>query len=152
MNNEMQNMQNQNNTTAEEFGYLVVNVRTARGAFPVEGAIVTVSDTDIGENNTGVISSMVTDSSGSTIKIPLSAPSLSRSLVPGDEKPYSVYNISTTAEGFYSVENINVPIFSGITSIQPVELIPVSEYGGISSDYPKEGRRFIETPRENNLL
>ena len=37
---------------------------------------------------------------------------------------YTPYNVEVKKRGFYTVENIGVPIFEGITSIQTAEMIP----------------------------
>ena len=46
-----------------------------------------------------------------------------------DGKPFALYNIDTDKAGFVSVRNIGVPVYSGVTSVQPVELAPIPEGG-----------------------
>ena len=41
------------------------------------------------------------------------------------KKPYSEISTEVTATGFYSVINTGIPIYPGITSIQPVRMIPI---------------------------
>lgn len=103
-------------------GYLQLRVFTAGEAFPVEDAHVYVSS-DSGD----VAHSLTTDNGGLTRKIALAAVPRGQSLAPGNDKPYSTYSIVVTKNGYRTVEDINVPIFDGVTSIQPVELVPLSE-------------------------
>jgi len=105
-------------------GYLVVNTRMANGAIPVEGARVRVTEADEGTGNTAAVE--ITDNSGMTKKIALAAPSPQFSEKPNEQtRPYSIYNIEITKDGFYDIIKLNVPIYSGITAIQPVEMLPL---------------------------
>lgn len=117
-------------------GYLRVRASTANGALPVEGAsVIVISDNENGEGGT-VIATLRTDSSGLTPTISVAAPPKSLSLKPrSPEKPYSTVNIQVTADGYYTVENVGVPVFDGTLSQQNVNLIPRSDTG----EYPDEG-------------
>lgn len=103
------------------YGYIVVNVRSANGALPVENAVVTIKDND---NN--LISVFFTDRSGNTPKLKVLAPPPENSENPQNTAPpFFSYNIDTDMEGYISVRNLDVPVYPGITSIQPVELVPL---------------------------
>ncbi len=119
------------------YGYIVVNVRTANGALPVEKAIVTI------KNSAGeLLAVFFTDRNGNTPKLQVLAPPIENSESPGQIGPaYYSYNIDTDKEGFNSVRNIGAPVYPGITSIQPVELIPLSEG---SSAYPNDTISYTE--------
>lgn len=110
-------------------GYLQFRVFTAGGAFPVEDAHIYVSS-----DNGDVVHSLTTDSGGLTRKVALAAVPKGQSLAPGNDKPYSTYNVVITKNGYRTVEDINVPIFDSVTSIQPVELIPLLEGDDGSGD------------------
>lgn len=103
-------------------GYLQLRVFTAGGAFPVEGAQIYVSS-----DNGDTEYSLLTDNGGLTRKVSLAAVPKWQSLTPGSDKPYSTYNIIVKKDGYRTVEDLNVPIFDSVTSIQPVELIPLLE-------------------------
>ena len=108
-----------------KIGFLKMQVFTARGAIPVQGAQVTVSRR-IGEGD-HVFSSALTDRDGLIAPIPLPAPDRSLSEEPesqGEPVPFATYNIRTEYPGHVTVENFNVPIFDGIVSIQPVSMTP----------------------------
>lgn len=119
-------------------GYLVVAVSAARGNFPIEGARVRVYATE--NEDTRLLYTLITDSAGRTEKIELPAPPREASQTPDTgEIPYASYNIDTDYEGYYTIENINAPIYSGITSIQNVAMIPITDVK------PNEDTRFNES-------
>ena len=125
-------------------GYLIVNVTTARGAIPLEDASVTIYDSDAPGNP--LVTSVVTDNSGKTPKISLPAPDRDISMRPGTAKPYASYLIEVGKEGYYPVTNSGVPVFSGITSIQPAEMLPLSEHDS-ANVYPRSG---LDIPENEN--
>lgn len=104
----------------EDNGYLIIQVFAANRGLPIEGAVVTVSDS---EGNP--IRILKTDRSGNTEKIQLAAPDRRNSGTPSDLQCYSEYNIKTQKDGYYPVEDEFVPIFGGQVTIQPVALIPL---------------------------
>ncbi len=128
-------------------GYLIVNVYTARGAIPLKDASVTVSYEN--PESTSVAAVLTTDMSGKTPKAELPAPSRELSEVPGNNKPYATYTVTVEKGGYYSVTNTGVPIFSGVTSIQPVEMLPLAEYNS-DTVYPRYGLDITES-RDQNL-
>ena len=124
-------MNNRISPSYSSSGSLIVSVYSAGGAIPIPDALVTVRGSD--KNSSGIISVLYSDESGNTPKITLPTPPAAESESPGYVKPYATYNIDVDKDGFYPRQFLNVPIFSGITSIQPVNLIPITEYGGESS-------------------
>lgn len=136
----------QNNPNLTGVGYVIVNVTTARGAIPLDGAVVRIFNYENGGENGSLIVTTKTNSSGRTEKIPLPAPPRSSSQSPGNGRSYSTYNIDAQYDGYYNQYYINVPIFDGITAIQNVDLVPVSEGG---TDQTLDSR-FYET--ENSSL
>lgn len=128
-------------------GYLIVNVSTARGVIPLKDASVTVTYNE--PEGTSVFSVMTTDMSGKTEKLELPAPSRALSESPGNIKPYATYTVTVEKDGYYPVTNAGVPIFAGVTSIQPVEMLPLAEYNS-DSVYPRYGLDITED-RDQNL-
>ena len=107
----------------EENGYITVNVRTAGGALPVENAVVTVKD-----SGGAILAVFFTDRDGKTPRLKVLAPPRANSESPGAASPpFFNYNVDTDKEGFVSVRNVDVPVYPGITSVQTVDLIPISE-------------------------
>lgn len=109
------------------FGFLRFAVGSALNTIPQSGATVYVY-TDPGNGDEGrLLYTLVTDDDGITDTITLPTPPLSESFSPEYPKPYSTYNVFVTKDGFYPTEGRTVPLFPGITSIQPINLIPISE-------------------------
>lgn len=104
-------------------GRLKINVFTGNEAFPVMSALVEVYD---GER---LLFREFTDQSGAVSELTLPAPSASISESPGNVKGYSTYRVRVVHPGFNSVELVNVPVFEGIESVQPVSLEPKSSSG-----------------------
>ena len=132
----------------ESIGFLQVAVKSASGALPVENAQVSIYKygKEEGAQNGDLIYSLITNENGLTSKVALETKDKKLSLAPGNINPYSTYNIYVRRDGYYDSSHLNVPIFQGITAIQPVELIPIIEYGSRDDDYPNANRRFNETP------
>lgn len=109
-------------------GYLIVRVSAASGTIPLENALVTVYDADKG--NSSIVATRYTDSGGRTDKITLEAPprALSESPDSGGVRPYSIYNVDVVKDGYYDSFNLEVPIFDGVTSVLPVDMLPLAEY------------------------
>ena len=104
-------------------GFITVNVRTAGGALPVEGATVTISRAD----NSDVVAVMITDSAGTSEVLSLPAPSKETSFIPGSDNVSSFYIVDTYRDGYYEAIVYDVPIFDGVTSIQQVLLVPIAK-------------------------
>lgn len=98
---------------------------TARQGLPVPDADVTITRTFEGRNVLYIFDKTGISGESKELKVP--APPKEFSQVQGNEHPYANYNIRVDAKGYYTVENINVPVFGGETSIQPVEMIPLPE-------------------------
>ena len=105
-----------------ESGYLRVIVSTGDGALPVKGARVTVRGED-GEERV-----LTTDESGLTERIELPAPARVQSLDALSPTPFARYSVTVEKDGFYLQRTGDVPIFSGISARQPINLIGISEY------------------------
>ena len=136
-------MNNQNNTG---YGYMIVRVTTARGAIPLEGAIVTVHDYDpeFERGRGDIIATYKTDSSGLTPRFALPAPPRELSMSPGNGKSYLTYNLSVTKPGYYQQYYTNAPIFEGITAIQNADMIPLPD-NGQTDNFTVEDNVFFES-------
>ncbi len=116
--------ENSDDMTGE--GFLVVNVTSVRGIYPVMGAKVTVFAGDA--DNMQKVAEAVTDRSGKTPIIKLSAPAFSLSESPKpSERPFAYYNIKTEEDGFRENINYNVAVFDKTTSLQNVNLEPIMQ-------------------------
>lgn len=110
-------------------GYIKAEVTTGGGAVPIENAVVLITKKENGK--TYLLKMLISDESGSTETVALPAPNVSFSEMPDPtEKPFANYYISAYADGFYAENDMEVPVFSGVKSIQPIALIPRSSNDG----------------------
>ena len=128
-------------------GYLVVRVSTASGALPLSGATVLVRGSE--ENFSAVIARLTSGEDGLTPKIALLTPPRSLSQSPSQtKKPYASYNVEVYLDGYSTLSAQNVPIFDGVTSIQPADMIPVPENGYPAARPPYEGQYTESAPAD----
>ena len=123
----------------EEYGILLVRTTTASGADPVSDVNVSISGTsDVGHD---MRISVLSDESGITQPILLPAPPRALSLSPDStEEAFSRYDVEIYKEGYYRKKLYDVAIFSGITSVLPINMIPSTPYNTQQN-----------TPRENEF-
>jgi hypothetical protein len=132
-----------NNNQNGNYGTLIVAVRTARGAFPVAGAIVTVSEVPPKPSDGAApdaVATRMSNISGIAGPFRLPAPPPSLSMIPpsGPDSPlqFAIYSVSVSHDGYYPYESPSEPIFSGVTSYMEINLIPLAEYDTIDSEPP----------------
>ncbi|MBR2447447.1 MAG: hypothetical protein IKB29_00520 [Clostridia bacterium] len=103
-------------------GSLIGIVTAIRSLYPVSNAKVTVFTGDY--SNMQVIDSDTTNQSGRTKTFTLPTPERSLSLNQDSTSiPYSSYNMVVEADGYIKNIHLNIPVFSGITSLQQSNLI-----------------------------
>lgn len=114
-------------------GGLQVNVTTLSRLYPVKGATVTVFTGEI--KSPVVIETDITDQSGQSGIFNLKTPPAAESQQAenGGPLPYSNYNVSVKSDGYVEQIAINVPVFSGVVSVQSIDLIPLAAAGGHTS-------------------
>lgn len=98
-------------------GFIQAEVTTG-GSFPVKSAVITVTENVGGKQYIRKI--LFSDSSGRTEIAELSADA-------PEGMPYKPYTMRAEASGFYSADNITVPVFPNIKSVQPIDLTPLPE-------------------------
>ena len=104
-------------------GKLQVNVISKTTNEPIKDAVVTISYT--GDPN-GVIEKLISDSQGQTEIVVLPAPPLEYSMAPGNNQPYSEYNITVNAPGFEPCTVSGSNLLPTETSLQDVNLVPLA--------------------------
>ncbi len=118
--------------TDESGGKLLAVVTTVRTLYPVPNAKVTVFSGDYRDMN--VIDTAFTDQSGRTRFFSLPTPEKQLSLESANTViPYAVYNLRIEADGYVDNIHLNVPVFSGVTSIQSSNLM-LKETAGADMD------------------
>ena len=114
-------------------GRLAIRALTAGGALPVEGTVVRIIGAE--EANRLVAYSLLTDLDGLTESAVLPAPNIEYSLSPDPaELPYATYDVEISAPGYFSRRIYGVSVFSGVDSILPIAMIPLSD--GDEQNYP----------------
>ena len=109
-------------------GRITVRTQTAGGALPVENSIVRI--TGAMEENQDVEFSLITDEDGVTEKISLPTASIALSEIPNPSKaPFYSYNLEITNDGYYTKRVFNLPIFEGVDTTLPVNMIPTEPNG-----------------------
>ena len=109
-------------TQNPNFGTLLFQVTSGQGAFPVAGATVVITKNLTDGHSLSITTA--TDESGKTEEFSLPAPSRSLSQTPGGRDVFATYDAVITAPGHVTVIVHDIPIFDGITTIQPVNLAP----------------------------
>ena len=105
---------------------LRVRVTSANEAIPIPNALVIVTREENGE--TVVEASRLTDQSGLTEPIVLSAADPALTLQPGTAVPLIVHEITVAAPDHYRARIRNIPLYGGIPTELPVSLIPIPEF------------------------
>lgn len=114
-------------------GGLQINVTTLQRLYPVKGALVTVF-TGAADNMT-VVETDTTDESGQSGVFNLKTPpkSQSQQYDADGNAVYAKYNVSVRSDGYVEQIAMNVPVFSGVLSVQGIDLLPISAAGGHTS-------------------
>lgn len=134
----------QRNPNDESSGNLLVIVTTLRSLYPVPNAEVTVFKGDY--NDMQIIATSTTDQSGRSDNFSLPAPQKSLSLDSANtQKPYETYNLLVKAEGYIDNVHLNIPIFSGVTSLQRSNML-LLETAGVD-----KGPQFFDEAQQFQL-
>ena len=112
---------NSNNDNIDR-GRLQISVTSARNAYPITDATVSISYTGVPQST---LENLRTNSSGQTETIELAAPPVEYSLNPNPARqPYSEYTLTITAPGFEPVSIDGTEILSNVTALQNVTMEP----------------------------
>lgn len=106
-------------------GYVQVRVFTSRALIPLEGANVAV--TIQGEGAEVLAGVRVTNSEGQINEIEIETPALINSTEPFQAQGFATCNIRVEHVGYYTVLIRNAQVFPSVTTLQNVEMIPISE-------------------------
>ena len=104
------------------FGTLIFQVTGGQGAFPVPNATILL--TKQLNDQQSLSFTVVTDESGKAAPVSLPAPSRELSQRPGNGIVFATYQAEISAPNYVTTEIRDLPVFDGITTIQPVSLSP----------------------------
>ena len=107
-------------------GYIQAKAFESYARLPLEDVAITVTAAD------GTALAMaLTDRNGRIDPIPIPVPDKSLSQAPEEgENPYTSVNLYAHKRGYEQIENENVQIFADTTTLQNLEMIPLSELPG----------------------
>ena len=104
-------------------GYIQVHAYTSYARIPLQDVTIAISATD-----GTAIALRLTDRSGRIEPIPIPVPDLEESLSPGPpERPFATVNITARLKDYEQIFVDDIQVFSGVTTDQDLELIPLSE-------------------------
>lgn len=125
----------------DQTGNLLGVVTSFNSLYPLENAKVTVFKGEY--ENKEVIDTDFTDQSGKTKLFLLPTPDKSFSLSPNlNQPPYALYNMAVESDGFLTNIHLNIPVFSGITSIQRSDMILDADQNGNEPQIFDEGQKY----------
>lgn len=108
-----------------ENGFLSIRTYTSAAEIPIEGASVIVTQKT--PEGTKLLASRITDQSGNISAIEIPAPDRSESLQAGTANPFSQVDITVDYPNYERILVENAQIFSGVTTQQNFQLIPIEE-------------------------
>ena len=104
-------------------GYITARAYMSEAQLPLSNVAVTIVSSD-----GTAIAMRLTDRSGKITPIPIPVPDKAESQSPDpSERPYAVVNLYARLRGFEQTEAENLQVFAGTTTIQNLEMIPLSE-------------------------
>ena len=104
-------------------GYIQVRAYTSNAQYPLKNVAITITSQD-----GTAIAMRLTDRNGKITPIPIPVPDKSESQSPDpSERPYAVVNLYARLKDFEQTEAENLQVFAGTTTIQNLEMIPLSE-------------------------
>ena len=121
-------------------GYLQVRAYSSFAQLPLSDVAITVT----AEDGTAIAMAS-TDRSGMIQPIEIPVPDRSESQSPGSpERPFTSVTVHARLKGFVQILAENVQIFAGTTTLQNLEMIPLSELPGTWNE-----TEDFDTPPQN---
>jgi len=106
-------------------GYIQVHAYSSFAQLPLKDVAVTIT----AEDGTA-IAMRLTDRSGRITPVEVPVPERSESQAPGVQSPFTLVTIHARLKGYAQVQARNVQLFAGTTTLQNLEMIPLSELPG----------------------
>ena len=104
-------------------GYIQVRAYTSIAQYPLQDVAITVTAID-----GTAIAMRLTDRNGLIRPIPIPVPNKSESQTPNPpEQPFAVVNLYAHLRGYERVESENLQVFADTTTLQNLEMVPLSE-------------------------
>ena len=121
-------------------GYIQVHAYSSFAQLPLQDVAVTVTSTD-----GTAIAMQLSDRSGRIVPIAIPVPDKAASQTPDTGQiPFTTVDLQARLKGYEQIESEDVQVFPDTTTVQNLELIPLSEMPG---EYDK--REIFITPAQN---
>ena len=99
--------------------------RKADGAFPLEGAAVSITRR-LPDGRSELVSFQRTDSSGNTKPVAIDTPALANSQSPNQPTGFADLDVTADHPLYERVIVDNVQVFPGVTTLQDIQLLPMN--------------------------
>ncbi len=110
-------------TPTDSTGQLIAIVTSLREIYPIKGAKITVFTGNY-YDNMDILDTAFTDESGRSKAFILPTPAKALSETSGaSDKPYSGYNMLVQSDGYIDNIHLNIPVFSGVVSLQGSDMM-----------------------------
>lgn len=104
-------------------GYIQVRAYTSIAQYPLKDVAITVTASD-----GTAIAMRLTDRSGQITPLQIPVPDRAESLEPDPpERPFAIVNLYARLRGYEQIEAENLQVFADTTTLQNLEMIPLSE-------------------------
>ena len=121
-------------------GYITVHAYTSYAQIPLEDVAISITAAD-----GTAIAMRLTDRNGQIRPVPIPVPDRAESLSPDPgELPFTRVNLYARKKGFEQMEFENLQLFSGTTTNQNIEMVPLSELPG-----SWDQTAIFDTPAQN---
>lgn len=121
-------------------GYIQVRAYSSNAQLPLQGVAISITTTD-----GSAIALRLTDRNGRISQVPIATPDMEESQEPDPgQRPFSVVDLHASIPGYEQITIDNLQIFPGITTIQDLALIPLSEL----PDYFNQSETFDTPPQD----
>ena len=121
-------------------GYIQVRAYTSQAQYPLQDVAITITASD-----GTAIAMALTDRNGRIAPIPIPVPDRSESLTPDPpERPFTAVNLYAHKRGYERIESENLQVFADTTTLQNLEMIPLSELPDSWNQYV-----LFDTPPQN---
>jgi len=108
-------------------GTISARVYTSVAQIPVAGATVAISQRQTGKKHT-LLAVRITDENGEIPPVEVPAPPAQESKTPGTVNPFTAVDLRVEHPGYQQEVVEDAQVFSGVNSLQEVELIPMAEH------------------------
>lgn len=120
-------------------GYIQARAFESFAQLPLKDVAVTVTDSD-GK----LIVMTLTDRSGLTGQTPVTVPDRAESLTPGQERPYTLVDLTAQLDGYELIKARDIQLFADTVTYQELEMTPLSE---LPTQWSQS--QAFETPSQN---